>query len=52
VLKRGYAVARHLNGTVVRTADAVIPGDMLNIQLGQGQLTVNVTAVLPRSTTG
>ncbi|MBC7972293.1 MAG: exodeoxyribonuclease VII large subunit [Verrucomicrobia bacterium] len=51
VLKRGYAVARHSNGTVVRTAEAVIPGDMLNIQLGQGQLTVNVTAVLPRSTT-
>ncbi|PSB29255.1 exodeoxyribonuclease VII large subunit [Stenomitos frigidus] len=49
VLKRGYAVARHANGTIVRTAQAVTPEETLTIQLGQGQLTVKVTAVLPRS---
>ena len=49
VLKRGYAVARHTNGTIVRIADAVTPEETLTIQLGQGHLTVKVTAVTPRS---
>ena len=46
VLKRGYAVARHTNGTIVRTAEAVVPGETLSIRLGQGQLTVTVTDAL------
>lgn len=45
VLKRGYAVARRTNGTIVRTAEAVAPEETLTIQLGQGQLTVKVTEV-------
>ncbi|MBW4578966.1 MAG: exodeoxyribonuclease VII large subunit [Tildeniella nuda ZEHNDER 1965/U140] len=49
VLKRGYAVARRTNGTIVRAAEAVAPEEMLTIQLGQGQLTVKVTEVLARS---
>jgi exodeoxyribonuclease VII large subunit len=48
VLKRGYAVVR-ANGTIVRTAQAVAPGQTLNLQLSQGQVMVQVTAVLPRS---
>jgi len=48
VLKRGYAVVR-ANGTIVRTAEAVAPGQTLNLQLGQGQVTVQVTAVLPQA---
>ena len=48
VLKRGYAVVR-ANGTIVRTAQAVTPGQTLNLQLSQGQVVVQVTAVLPRS---
>lgn len=45
VLKRGYAVARRTNGTIVRTAEAAAPEETLTIQLGQGQLTVKVTEV-------
>ena len=48
-LKRGYAIARRTDATIVRTTEAVAPGESLTIQLGQGQLTVNVTGVLPRS---
>lgn len=45
VLKRGYAVARQANGTIIRTAQAVTPGQALNLQLGSGHVTVKVTAV-------
>ncbi|MBW4472416.1 MAG: exodeoxyribonuclease VII large subunit [Stenomitos rutilans HA7619-LM2] len=47
VLKRGYAVARDVDGRVVRAAETVTPGETLHLQLAQGQLTVKVTAVLP-----
>lgn len=52
VLKRGYAVVRQANGAIVRTAQAVSPGQTLKLQLGQGQVTVKVTAVSPRSAKG
>ncbi len=47
VLKRGYAVVR-AEGTIVRTAQAVALGQTLNLQLGQGQVTAQVTAVSPQ----
>ncbi|MGI0486818.1 exodeoxyribonuclease VII large subunit [Pantanalinema rosaneae CENA516] len=46
VLKRGYAVVRETNGTIVRSASEAIPGQELQIQLSQGQLNVKVTEVL------
>ncbi len=52
ILKRGYAVARQTDGAIVRSIDAVELGQTLHIQLDQGQLTVNVTDVLPRSLEG
>jgi exodeoxyribonuclease VII large subunit len=52
VLRRGYAVARQLDGAVVRSTADVTPGQELILQLGQGQLQVAVSQVLgfdPRS---
>lgn len=46
VLKRGYAVVRDGDGRVVRSAETVVPGKTLYLELGQGQLVVNVTAIL------
>lgn len=47
VLRRGYAVARQQNGTVVRSSAALAQGEELTLQLAQGQLKVTVTAILP-----
>ncbi len=46
VLKRGYAVLRQTDGTIVRAAEGVEVGQRLNVQLGQGQLTVEVKDML------
>ena len=45
VLARGYAVARTANGTVLRSADEVTVGEMIDVTLGRGSLvcTVNET---------
>src|SRR4028119_1064935 len=43
VLKRGYAVVRSENGMIVRSAANLVPGEELQIQLGEGQ--VNVTVI-------
>lgn len=45
VLQRGYAIARSVQGEIVRSAEEVQPGENLTIQLGQGQITVTVNAV-------
>jgi exodeoxyribonuclease VII large subunit len=45
VLKRGYAVVRQESGAIARAASDVAPGDQLVVQLGQGQLTVEVMDV-------
>ncbi|MDX2230199.1 MAG: exodeoxyribonuclease VII large subunit [Leptolyngbyaceae cyanobacterium bins.349] len=45
VLKRGYAVVRMENGAIARSAEAIMPGEELRVQLGQGQLKVTVTDV-------
>ncbi|MDB9314676.1 exodeoxyribonuclease VII large subunit [Spirulina sp. CS-785/01] len=42
VLKRGYAVVQQQDGTIVRDGNAIAPGTELTIQLGSGQLTVQV----------
>ncbi|MDP8964338.1 MAG: exodeoxyribonuclease VII large subunit [Cyanobacteriota bacterium] len=46
VLKRGYAVVRTSNGTIARSAEHLVPGQELQIQLGEGQVNVKVTEVL------
>jgi exodeoxyribonuclease VII large subunit len=46
VLKRGYALVRQLDGTIARSADDVQPGQPLQIQLTQGRIQVEVTAIL------
>jgi len=45
VLERGYAVVRAADGTVVRHAQAVAPGDRLGVALAAGRLAVVVEAV-------
>jgi exodeoxyribonuclease VII large subunit len=42
VLQRGYAIARTLEGKIVRRSSTLQPGDVLRIQLGEGQLQVKV----------
>ncbi len=46
VLKRGYAVVRLENGTIARSAANLVPGQELQIQLGEGQVKANVTEIL------
>lgn len=47
VLKRGYAVVRHLDGAIARSAANLSIGQDLQIQLGEGELKVRVTEILP-----
>lgn len=46
VLKRGYAVVRSTDGKIVRQATNLVPGEELQIQLEEGQVTVTVKEVL------
>lgn len=46
VLKRGYAVVRMENGTIARSTAQLVPGQELEIQLGEGQVKVKVTDIL------
>ncbi len=46
VLKRGYAVVRSTDGTIARSATHLVPGQELQIQLGEGQARVKVTEIL------
>jgi exodeoxyribonuclease VII large subunit len=46
VLKRGYAVARQIDGTVARSSIELTPGQKLMLQLAQGQVEVTVSEIL------
>jgi exodeoxyribonuclease VII large subunit len=46
-LDRGYAVVSGPDGSVVRRAQAVRPGDSLGIRLAAGRLTAAVTEIYP-----
>ena len=46
VLKRGYAVVRSTDGTIARSTANLIPGQELQIQLGEGEVNVKVTEIL------
>ncbi|MDQ6617640.1 MAG: exodeoxyribonuclease VII large subunit, partial [Actinomycetota bacterium] len=46
VLERGYAVVRDAAGTVVRQADLVSPGSLVDVQVAAGRLTARVEEVL------
>ena len=45
VLQRGYAVVRLMNGTIARSTTDLVVGQALQIQLGQGEIKVNITNV-------
>lgn len=45
VLQRGYAVVRHQNGAIARSAAELSVGEELLVQLGQGEVKVKVTEV-------
>ncbi|MBD2102930.1 exodeoxyribonuclease VII large subunit [Leptolyngbya sp. FACHB-261] len=42
VLQRGYAVVRQASGTICKQANAVQPGELLTLQLAEGNLQVKV----------
>lgn len=46
VLKRGYAVVRMENGMIARSTANLVPGQELQVQLGEGQVKVKVTKIL------
>jgi exodeoxyribonuclease VII large subunit len=50
VLKRGYAIVRTAQGTVVRVASGVGEGEQLGVQLAEGTLDVEVLARHPGAT--
>ncbi len=47
VLRRGYAVVRQSNGAIARAAIDLQPGQPIQVQLGQGYITAEVTTVQP-----
>jgi exodeoxyribonuclease VII large subunit len=51
VLQRGYAVVRTENGAIARSTADLSLGQELNIQLGQGEIKVEITEILPIITT-
>jgi exodeoxyribonuclease VII large subunit len=53
VLRRGYAIARRDDdGTVVRDADTLRPGDEIELVLARGTASVQVRAIAPRRSDG
>ena len=48
-LARGYAVAHTPDGPVIRTVDAVDPGDELRVRLIDGHVDARVTSTTPRT---
>jgi exodeoxyribonuclease VII large subunit len=46
VLRRGYAIARQADGSVVRSPQTLTLGQELTVQLEQGQLKVRVTEIV------
>lgn len=46
VLQRGYAVVRQENGAIVRSTAELVPGQELNLQLGAGQVKVEITEII------
>ena len=51
-LERGYAVVRKLNGSVVRSIEAVMAGDALRIRVADGDIDVTVAATTSSPSTG
>ncbi|HBL14533.1 MAG TPA: exodeoxyribonuclease VII large subunit [Cyanobacteria bacterium UBA11162] len=51
VLKRGYAVVRSPDRTITRSANRLLVGDELQIQLGEGQVKVKVMEILDEDNT-
>ena len=47
VLRRGYAIVRQADETIIRSTADLTLGQELQIKLGQGQLKVQVTEILP-----
>jgi exodeoxyribonuclease VII large subunit len=47
VLRRGYAIVRQADETIIRSSKGLSLGQELYINLGQGQLKVQVTEILP-----
>jgi exodeoxyribonuclease VII large subunit len=47
VLRRGYALVRQADGSVVRSTAQLAPDAELHIQLDQGQIKVKVSEILP-----
>ncbi|HEY9665331.1 MAG TPA: exodeoxyribonuclease VII large subunit [Coleofasciculaceae cyanobacterium] len=46
VLKRGYAVVRTENESIARSAAYLVPGQELEIQLGEGRVKAKITEIL------
>lgn len=45
VLARGYALAQDTNGTIVRSAGELTPGDEISVRLSRGRVSATVTDV-------
>jgi len=45
VLQRGYAVAQHTDGTLLRDAKSVSVGDSIKVRLAQGRLIADITQI-------
>jgi exodeoxyribonuclease VII large subunit len=46
VLERGYAVARDAAGGVIRQADQVAPGALIDVQVAAGRMRARVEQVV------
>jgi exodeoxyribonuclease VII large subunit len=47
VLERGYALAQHADGSVIRDAAKLVSGDAIQIKLARGRVGAEVRSVEP-----
>ena len=52
VLERGYCLARAADGTVLRSAETLAPGDRLRLEFARGEADARVESVRPGGTHG
>jgi exodeoxyribonuclease VII large subunit len=52
VLERGFCIARRVDGSLVRAAEGLSPGDLLSLEFARGEADARVETIRPRGTDG
>ena len=49
ILQRGFSLCRDAQGTIIKNATAVDPGDKVRVTLAAGELDCNVESIVEQS---